>query len=111
MFTRDNPGLKPRRIFPTPPKLPTPLNLSNTAHLLNPAQNSHSERSRPIFSSSFAPAKESVCEVEESLFDPSRRQVIPSHSHSTPPQSFAPAPRAFSFRISSNLCRSRASNP
>src|SRR6202030_1281540 len=29
------------------------------------------ERSRPIFSSSFAPAKEAVCEVEESLFDPS----------------------------------------
>src|ERR1700730_14329839 len=50
--------------FQNPPKLPTPLNLSN------PAQNNHS------------------------YFSPSR-----------------PAPRTFNFRISSNLCRSRASKP
>src|SRR6266403_2777065 len=75
------------------------------------AKHVNSERSGPTSSSSFAPAKKSVCVVEESLFDPSRSQAVPL-PHSPPlPHSLAAAPRTFNFRISSSLCRNRASNP
>jgi hypothetical protein len=38
-------------------------------HLSQSAQTGHSERSSAAFSSSFAPANEPRCAVEESLFD------------------------------------------
>jgi hypothetical protein len=69
----------------------TPFNLSN------PAQNSHSERSRPTVSSALAPAKASVCAVEESLLDPARSQAIPLHTHHSfiPSPPLAPSPSEF----------------
>jgi len=62
----------------------------------NRAQNSHSERSRPIFSSAFALAKASVCAVEESLFDLAKlRHTFPAHFA----QPFAP-PNCKNYTVS-----------
>jgi len=97
-------SLKPAAIFPTRLIFQTPPNLSNPAqsfkprrNLSNPTRNSHSERSRPTISSAFAPAKASVCAVEESLFDPARSQAMPLHTHHSliPSPPLAPSPSEF----------------